>query len=453
MALTRSLAGRLVVWFVVFQSVVSVLAMAASLFLWRQVGDEYAFAQMHIADLVAEALVQTSGGGLVIAPTPALAAFRAERPAVKVAAMRGREIIDGSSPELATALRGLGMPRFMNATFAFTEGPLAGSVAAGAAVQTRWGEVVVVSTDNPLQTADLPALSRYMFGYLVRVMGIVLLGSVLIVPLVIHRALRPLNEASKAAAKIDLRSRDLRLPDGEGVPSELLPLVRSINVALDRLDEGFSRQQRFAAEAAHEMRTPLAILAARIDSEHGAAQLDGMRRDVERMRTLVDQLLLVARLERRDVRLEETIDLVALARDVVADCTPLALAAGRDLALAPDSERVLVQGGRQVLESALINLVQNAVRAEPVGGTVEIIVRAPGEILVVDHGAGVAPRDRESVFDPFWRRDEQHPGAGLGLTIVKETAVAHGGAIFVEETPGGGATFRLRIGALEMQSV
>ncbi len=194
------------------------------------------------------------------------------------------------------------------------------------------------------------------------------------------------------------------------------------------------------------MRTPLAIMAARIDSQQDAGQADGMRRDVERMRTLVDQLLLVARLERRDVRLEETVDLVALARDVVADCTPLAIAGGRDLALTPEVGQLPVRGGRQVLESALLNLVQNAVRAEPLGGTVDVIVRSPGQILVVDHGAGVALADRESIFDPFWRRDELHPGAGLGLTIVKETAIAHGGGVSVEETPGGGATFRLRLG-------
>lgn len=445
-SVARSLAGRLVVWFVIFQSIVSVLGMAASLFFWRQVGDEYAFAQMHIADLVGEALVMGPGGQLTISETPELKAFRSERPSVRVAAMQGREVIAGSSPELAAALRHLGLPRFMNVTFTFTEGPLAGSTAAGSAVETKWGEVVVISTDNPLQTADVPALSQYMFGYLIRVMGVVLLGSILIVPFVIGRALRPLNEASMSAAKIDLRSRDLRLPEGAGVPTELLPLVRSINVALDRLDEGFSRQQRFAAEAAHEMRTPLAIMAARIDSQQDAGQAEGMRRDVERMRTLVDQLLLVARLERRDVRLEETVDLVALARDVVADCTPLAIAGGRDLALTPEVGHLPVRGGRQVLESALLNLVQNAVRAEPLGGVVEVIVRAPGEILVVDHGAGVAPADRESIFDPFWRRDELHPGAGLGLTIVKETAIAHGGGVSVEETSGGGATFRLRLG-------
>lgn len=444
--MTRSLAGRLVIWFVIVQSIVSVLALAAALFFGRQNGDEYTFSQMHLAQVVSAALAQDHDGRLTLQSTPALRAYLKERPGVHIAALRGREILPGSSPVLRAALDGIGRPQFLNATFKFTQAPLAGSTVTAAPVQTRWGDVVVVSTDNALRLSDVPALALHMSGYLIRVMGLVMLVSAVVTPLVIGRALRPLQQASQEAARIDLRSRHLRLPEGRGVPSELLPLVRSINVALHRLDEGFSRQQRFAAEAAHEMRTPLAILAARIDSQMEAGQSEGMRRDVERMRTLVDQLLLVARLERRDVRLDEELDLVALARDVVADCTPLAVAQGRDLALTPEVEHLPLRGSGPILQSALINLVQNAVRAEPHGGTVEVLVRAPGEILVVDHGAGVAPEDRERVFDPFWRRDEQHPGAGLGLTIVREAATAHGGEVSVEETPRGGATFRLTLG-------
>jgi signal transduction histidine kinase len=77
---------------------------------------------------------------------------------------------------------------------------------------------------------------------------------------------------------------------------------------------------------------------------------------------------------------------------------------------------------------------------------VEVVVRAPAEILVIDHGPGIPPAEREQVFEPFWRRDETYPGAGLGLAIVREAAAVHGGAISIEETLGGGATFRLRLG-------
>jgi signal transduction histidine kinase len=164
------------------------------------------------------------------------------------------------------------------------------------------------------------------------------------------------------------------------------------------------------------------------------------------MRTLVDQLLLAARLEIADAPRDETFDLVALARDVVADCTPLALAQGRDLALMPAVERRMVRGSRRVIEGALTNLVNNAIRVEPLGGAVEVRVPDADELCVVDHGPGVPPRERELVFDPFWRRNDDHPGAGLGLAIVKQAAVLHGGRAFVEETPGGGATFHLWLG-------
>ena len=442
-----SLVGRLIFPLIIIQSVLSLIALMISLLYWQQPGDEYAFAQIHLQNLVVDALKKQPDGNLAIADTPELADFRAARPRVRIAALHGRRALDGSSPDLVAALQALGSPDFANATFALTQGPLAGAMVAASVVDTSWGEIVVVSTDNALQSADLPALVRYMSSYLVRVMVLVLLGAALIVPLVVTQALRPLRAAAREAARIDLRSRDLRLPEGKGVPSELLPFIRSINTALDRLDDGFSRQQRYAAEAAHEMRTPLGVLAARIDSLPDSPTAAGLRRDVERMRTLVDQLLFVAWLESRQVLPDEALDLIAVARTVVADCAPLAVAQGRDIALTPDVEHLPIHGNARAIDSALTNLVQNAVRAEPPGGTVEVVVRAPAEILVIDHGAGIAAAERERVFEPFWRRDERHPGAGLGLTIVKEAAAAHGGTVTVEDTPGGGATFRLTLGS------
>jgi len=441
---TASLSVRLIVWFIVVQSGVSVLAMGLSLFLSRQPGDEYAFAQMRLNALVVGALDEGPDGQLTISDTPALRAFKAQRPEVGIAALRGSSVLPGSSPILAAALGDLGTPRFNSAGFVLTKGPLAGSTVVATSVPSRWGPIVVVGANNLLRVDDVPALLLYMSSYLVQVMGLVMLGAAIVTPFVIRRALRPLNEASLAAEQIDLRRRDLRLPEGKGVPYELAGLVAAINAALARLDEGVGRQQRFAAEVAHELRTPLAILAARIDSQPESETVLGMRRDLERMRTLVDQLLLIASLEAQDIILNEPLDLVALARDVVADCTPVALARRRTLAFGPELVRLEIQGSRRILYGALTNLVENAIRAEPSGGVVEVKVCDSGEILVIDQGKGVAPDDRERIFDPFWRRDDCHPGAGLGLTIVKEAAAAHGGCVSVEETLGGGATFRFR---------
>jgi signal transduction histidine kinase len=439
-----SLAGRLIVWFIVVQSLLAVLALAVTLLAWPRGDDAYVFAHMSLAGQVARTLEAAPDGRPVLAKSPALERFRRERPHVRVAVFHEGRPVQGSAQELVAAMQGLGRSRITEATLKFTEGPLAGSTAVARQEPTRWGPVTVVATDNRLRLSDAPAVLVQLSGYLVRVMGFAVIGSVVLVPFVIRSALRPLDQASAEAALIDLRTRGLRLPESRGVPSELLTLVRSINAALERLDEGFSRQQRFAAQAAHEMRTPLAILAARIDGQPDQPFTEALRRDVDRMRKLVDQMLFAARLERGEVALDQPLDLVALVRQVVADCTPLALAEGRDLALVPDVETLPMVGGEQVVESAVVNVIHNAIRAERPGGTVEVVVRAPADVLVVDHGPGVPVDMRSRIFEPFWRGDERRPGAGLGLTIVREAVAAHGGGVWVETTPGGGATFHLR---------
>ena len=104
---------------------------------------------------------------------------------------------------------------------------------------------------------------------------------------------------------------------------------------------------------------------------------------------------------------------------------------------------MVIRGSEFALQSVIANLVDNALRAEPAGGTVNLRVGADAIVEVIDHGEGVAEMDRELIFEAFWRKSEQTPGAGLGLAIAKELMGALGGRIWVEETPGGGATFKL----------
>ncbi|WP_343714318.1 HAMP domain-containing sensor histidine kinase [Inquilinus sp.] len=445
--LKTSLAWRLIAWLVVIQSILSALALAASLALWNGPGDEYFFLHETLKARVADTLVRQPDGSLAIADTSTLRQFRQDGPRVKTAAMKDGMMLEGSAPEIVAAMRSLRSPELAGGSAFVREGPLAGLTIVATEFETPYGTIVAIGADNLVKTADLPAIRTFLADHLMRIIGFVLLGAVLVVPLVVWRTLRPLRAATQAAAHVDLRNRDFRLPDHGGVPAELRPLVRSINAALDRLDAGVSQQQRFAAMAAHEMRTPLAILTARIDSLQNPEEAEGMRGDIVRIRTMVDQLLFVARLERRDIQLDEDVDLVALARNVVAECAPLAISIGRDLALVPEVDHLPVTGSARAIESAVSNLVQNAMRMEPAEGTVEVVVRAPADILVIDHGPGIPPAQRGLVFEPFWRRDETYPGAGLGLTIVQEAAAVHGGSVTIEETPGGGATFRLRLGS------
>ena len=211
--------------------------------------------------------------------------------------------------------------------------------------------------------------------------------------------------------------------------------------ALERVVE---QQKRFTANAAHELRTPLAVLRARIDGQPPSPERDALRRDVDRMARLVEQLLAVARLEARQVTLSEGVDLVAVARDTVARLFPLALSSGRELALTAPDRPVTVRGDAFALEDALRNLIDNALRHGPPGETIEVTVGAdPPALEVADRGPGVPAAMRPHLFEPFNRGADSTGGAGLGLAIVAETAAIHSATVSVDDRPGGGARFRL----------
>src|SRR5262249_29849683 len=146
--------------------------------------------------------------------------------------------------------------------------------------------------------------------------------------LTIRHGLAPLAEVARQVARIDPRSTELRLSE-INLPREMLPLVKAINATLDRLDDGFRMQREFTADAAHELRTPLAVLAAHLDSLEDKKVAAALGEDVERMGRLVGQLLSVAQLEALDVAVDETADLHAIAVDVAASLAPFALRRSR----------------------------------------------------------------------------------------------------------------------------
>lgn len=210
------------------------------------------------------------------------------------------------------------------------------------------------------------------------------------------------------------------------------------------LERAVEQQKRFTANAAHELRTPLAVLRARIDGQPPSPERETLQRDVDRMARLVEQLLAVARLEGRLVTLSDGVDLVAVARDTVARLFPLALSNGREIALTAPDRPVTVRGDTFALEDALRNLIDNALRHSPPGETVEVTVSAdPLALEVADRGSGVPTAVRPHLFEPFCRGADSKGGAGLGLAIVSETATIHNATVSVEDRPGGGTRFRL----------
>lgn len=263
----------------------------------------------------------------------------------------------------------------------------------------------------------------------------------------IRASLKPLRSLSEQASAISPGAISVRLPH-DALPSELVPLVGAVNEALDRLAKGFEIQRQFTADAAHELRTPLSILTAGLETLPSTAEVDRLRQDAERMNRLVAQLLRVARLDAQPMDLDQTIDLGAVAGQVVEHIAPWAARSGRRVAFEPAGEAVPVRGNRDALTDAIRNLVENAIAHCPQGEEVTVKVDPKGSVSVLDCGPGVPVEHRDKVFERFWRSRERRSsgqGAGLGLSIVAEIARAHGGRVAVTDAPERGACFVLSL--------
>ena len=263
--------------------------------------------------------------------------------------------------------------------------------------------------------------------------------------IIFRRAVRPLIQASQDAQNIGPMRTDIRIPTGD-IPSEIRPLVEAVNQALDRLERGFRVQQEFTADAAHELRTPLAILRARLETLADTTLLHELHDDIDSMSRIINQLLEVAELDVAVVAQSEQTDLTSVGSDVVQAMAPLALRQNRSVALTGAAEPVWVKGNAEMIRRAVRNLVENALHHTPPGTTVEVNVDGNGGVRVSDEGPGVPLSERELIFRRFWRRDRRRTGgAGLGLAIVRRIVDAHGGSIAVTDGEAGGATFSIRL--------
>jgi two-component system OmpR family sensor kinase len=261
----------------------------------------------------------------------------------------------------------------------------------------------------------------------------------------VTRGLRPLESVAQA---VKSRGADsLRPLDEARVPQEIKPVVSSLNDLLARLTRALELQRAFVADAAHALRTPLTALNLQIQlaeraqsAEERAAAFATLKDGVGRATHLVEQLLTLARHEpAAEDRSESEVDLGALAGEVVAAHAPLAESKDVDLGLVGHEARVMVRGEREALRTLLANLVDNALRYTPAGGRIDVSVsREKGDAVfeVTDTGPGIAPEDRERVFDRFYRAaGNDVPGSGLGLAIVRSIAERHGAHVALGEGP------------------
>jgi signal transduction histidine kinase len=220
------------------------------------------------------------------------------------------------------------------------------------------------------------------------------------------------------------------------VPIELKPLVEALNRAFDEINAYIKMQRRFLGNAAHQLRTPLTLLRAKIEDVAEPQLKIALVRDVRRLTSLVSAMLDLARLQNHTIE-KGPIDLAVVTREVLADFSPSALDAGIELSLEQaENDAAIVQGVEAAVRSALANLVGNAlIHAKGAKRVTATLGR--GSVSICDDGAGISPGDERKLIEPFQTGSAKDDGAGLGLSIVQEIMAAHGGEFIITSTAGG----------------
>jgi two-component system OmpR family sensor kinase len=313
-----------------------------------------------------------------------------------------------------------------------------------------------IQTDNQtVQVAQDLAVRRSMASNLaLRTLGpiaVMMPILMLVVWWVVSGSLEPVARVRKQVAS--RQADDLSAVSEAGLPDEVRPLVQELNLLFGRVRTAFDAQQHFVADAAHELRTPLAALKLQVQSLERSDSPDAKRvavarltAGIERATRLVEQLLVLARQEASVAggAPRQQVDIAGAAKRAVAELASVAAAKQIDLGL-PRADSAKVEGQPDALMILLRNLVDNAIKYTPEGGTVDVSVVADAgsvRVTVEDSGPGIPPAERERVFDRFYRvPGSDVKGSGLGLAIIKSIAERHGATLALGESK--------RLGGLE----
>lgn len=281
----------------------------------------------------------------------------------------------------------------------------------------------------------LPALGFIILIAVVPILILTGIATLLVTPRAVGRSLSGLMETVKQAQSIDFDNRSARI-DRSKVPLEIIPLVDAFNVALSRLDDGYNRRNRFLADAAHELRTPIAIVRTRADLLPDDALSRQIRADIDRLTRVAHQLLEMQAVGAVELPAEPC-DLNQLVERIATDLAPIAMDAGYEFDFEPSVGTAIFTLQASIIEMAVVNLVRNAIDHAGGRGAITIRIDAAGAIEVCDEGPGIPVPERGQVFEPFHRINTNSPGAGLGLNLVQKAAELHRGRVlFLDLNPG-----------------
>jgi signal transduction histidine kinase len=291
------------------------------------------------------------------------------------------------------------------------------------------------------------------------VLGLLTVGSVGVGWLAAGRALAPVSRIAATARRVSGRRLDERIAL-DGPTDELKELADTFDAMLDRLEAAFRSQRRFVADASHELRTPLAVIRAELEELEDTgplppdrqAMLVGARRAAARCERLIASLLTLARSE-AELERRVPVDLAALTREALAGARG---APPPDMVVEAELGPAEARGDPVLLESLVVNLVENAVRHNVPRGRLRVATRQGGgwaQLVVENSGPPVDPREVEALFAPFARPEASRgiaEGSGLGLSIVRAVAAAHGGAVAAVPRDGGGLVVTVRLPVPEL---
>ncbi|UXT59567.1 HAMP domain-containing histidine kinase [Agrobacterium fabrum] len=445
-AKTRSLKRRLTIQLLLFQIGSLVIVTVAFIVYLLTDGTGSALISSEAAQITANALIREQSGKIALKETPAYLELCKEMPDFWFVALSEKdEIIQGGPvPEafsdMDKKMNDVKISNIREAGMSYSYFAVL-YVAVVRRVSGPAGEFAMIGKGGPL-SMTLPVL-LFSNILILPVLVLVSIATIAAIPWIIRREFRALSTIARTAQSIDIDKRGYRLPDGN-IPREVQPLVHAVNGALQRLDDGYERHKRFILDAAHELRTPVAILQTRVETLLEGPARSRILADASRIAVLAEQLLDLQRLGGQKAPLVP-LDIVGLCRSVVADMAPLAISQGYNLSFEPEEEPILALADDASLQRALMNIIQNAIEHGGNHGTITIRVASNRVIEIADEGDGIPETERELVFEAFHRMRPKDRGTGLGLNLVQEIVGYHGGEISISDSPTGGACFRIAL--------